>query len=488
MSNNIRSLKTIISVALLSLLLLSTQVFAQTGGLRGTVTDPTKAVIPGANIDVTDISTNAVSKATTDNQGRFNLLLQPGEYEVRVEASGFAPDVKKIRVRLEPLSYNVELRPGAATETISVKTDGYTQLLEEGASAGTVLQEEMLLSLPILTSNVMDLINVMGGVQLAEDPIWGAESTTFAGVPASGVNIQRDGISVNEVRYSSGISTPSRMNLEMLGEMKLILSPVDAEYGFGSGQIIMTTRGGSNAFHGSGTWNIQNTALDSMEWEIKARSYQAARTPDWRNMNNYNITASGPVIRDKVFFNVSWEHQLSRTRAWATSEVLTECARQGIYRYLGGVGPASATGADSAPTYRGVPLREVGKSQPYMTNDGKDAAMLVWSMNVPSVWSDAPDRFTNPLHADGMPRQEYTFGPTAVTDEITSSRTENYIEWVRASIGNLGTPENAWGGANWPGFGDDNGSELSYMTFDNFKGGEIPLFTDGTNGTLNIRG
>ncbi|MCL2165241.1 MAG: carboxypeptidase-like regulatory domain-containing protein, partial [Oscillospiraceae bacterium] len=443
MSNNIRSLKTIMVIALLSLLLLSTQAFAQNGGIRGSVTDATKAVVPNATVTATHIETNTVAKATTDNNGRYSLVnLLSGEYRVRVEAPTFSASEDTVRVRLDILSYNVQLSTGAATETVSVRSDGYLQLLEEGASSGTVIQEEMLLSLPILSGNVLDLINVMGGVQLANDPLFGAEATTFAGVPASGVNIQRDGITVSEVRWSSGISTPSRMNTEMLGEMKLILSPVDAEYGFGTGQIIMTTRSGSNAFRGSGVWNIQNTALDSLEWEIKRNTYNMNRIPDWRNLNQYTLTLSGPVIRDKIFFTLNWDHQLARTRAWATAEVLTECARQGIYRYLGGVGLAEVGATPSAPTSRGVPLRANSSDlMPMMTGDGKDASRVLWSMNVPSVYFEDPRAATDPRYADGMPRHEYRFSNIASQSvtELQNSTTQNYVEWAMWALqGNYG--------------------------------------------------
>ena len=74
---------------------------------------------------------------------------------------------------------------------------------------------------------------------------------------------------MNEVRYNSGIVSPIRVNQEMVGEFKMVLSPVDAEMGRGAGQVQILTKSGANAFHGSGVWNIQNTALDANEWYKK---------------------------------------------------------------------------------------------------------------------------------------------------------------------------------------------------------------------------
>src|SRR5690606_16310413 len=120
-------------------------------------------------------------------------------------------------------------------------------------------------------------------------------------------NISRDGISVNEIRYNSGIVSPSRINTEMVGEFKMILSPVDAEMGRGAGQVQMITKSGANAFHGSGVWNLQNTALDANEFDNKDQ--KVVTEPNWRNLNNYTLSASGPIIKNKTFFFVTWDQQ-----------------------------------------------------------------------------------------------------------------------------------------------------------------------------------
>src|SRR5690606_21885934 len=127
-------------------------------------------------------------------------------------------------------------------------------------------------------------INIMGGVVRAEDPIFSNNQQTFAGVTAGNINIQRDGVTVNDVRYDSGIVSPQRINPEMVGEFKMILSPVDAEMGRGAGQVQIITKSGANAFHGSGVWNIQNSSLDANEFGNKKRGIE----PTWRNLNNYS--------------------------------------------------------------------------------------------------------------------------------------------------------------------------------------------------------
>jgi hypothetical protein len=185
--------------------------------------------------------------------------------------------------------------------------------------------------LPIVNSNVLSLIKVMGGVTLTESPIFGADDTQFAGVSASNVNLTRDGVTANDVRWSTGLNSPVYLNPEMVGEFKMVLAPVDAEMGRGNGQVSVVTRSGGNAYHGSLVWNNQNTFLDANEW------YQnkIGRTRDWRNQNEYTASIGGPIIKNKTFFFASWDHQFSAIRQNnVNQQVPTPCARKGIFRYL----------------------------------------------------------------------------------------------------------------------------------------------------------
>jgi Ca-activated chloride channel homolog len=120
----------------------------------------------------------------------------------------------------------------AGPAAISVSAEDRTQ-----ASSGTVLQQESVSQLPLASNDVMDLINIMEGVVRTEGNIFEKETQTFAGVSGGNVNIQREGITVNEVRYNSGIVSPTGTNQAMAGEFESVLSPVDAEMGRGIGQV-----------------------------------------------------------------------------------------------------------------------------------------------------------------------------------------------------------------------------------------------------------
>jgi Ca-activated chloride channel homolog len=206
-------------------------------------------------------------------------------------------------------------------------------LLESSSSAGVVVPESRVTDLPMVNSNVFSLVKVMGGVTMTENPIFGAADTQFAGVSASNINVQRDGITVNDVRFSTGLNSPVYLNPEMVGEFKMVIAPVDAEMGRGNGQVQVVTRSGSNSFHGSAVWNNQNTALDAQEWYDNLRDVPK----DWRNQNEYTLSLGGPIIKNKTFFFASWDHQLSRLRQNNVNlQVLTPCARKSIFRWFDG--------------------------------------------------------------------------------------------------------------------------------------------------------
>ena len=332
-------------MALLSFMFLSGAVFGQGTGatLTGIVADSSGGVLPGATVTARNVDTGVETRTTSNNTGSYTFPSLPvGLYEIVAEASGFSRAVTpNVRLNVGAQSrLNFTMAVAGTVTEVQVSGTSESLILEAGASTGTVMQEQTLASIPLLSNNVMDLINIMGGVTPADDPVWTAANQTFAGVPASGINVTRDGMSVVEVRNPTGINAATNINTEMVGEFRMVLSPVDAEMGRGAGQVQLTTRSGSNAFHGSAVWSNQNTVLDAHDYSLK----QSGTPKSWRNLNNYMLTASGPLIRNKTFFFATWEHQIARDKQVTNTKVLTPCARKGILRYVSGFDPAAYSG------------------------------------------------------------------------------------------------------------------------------------------------
>ena len=324
-------------LALLSLTLLSATAFGQgtSATLSGNVQDASGGAMVGATITARNVDTGVETRATTNNAGVYNLVLQPGNYEVYADASGFQRTTRS-GVRLAAGSQtNLPLPMAVAGQVTEIEVTGTVEsmILEASASTGTLLQEDVIALIPTLNANAIEAtVNIMGGVtrMTSGSTVFSASGQQIAGISSEMINVSRDGVTVNEVRNPTGIAAASNINPEVVGEMRVILSPVDAELGRGAGQIQVTTRSGSNAFHGSAIWNNQNTALDATDFSVKSRGL----TANWRNVNNYTLTASGPVIKNRTFFFFSWEQQIARDKMIQIPRVMTQCARRGIYRWL----------------------------------------------------------------------------------------------------------------------------------------------------------
>ena len=414
-------------VTLLLFMLVSAPVFGQgsNASLSGTIADSSGGVLPNANITATNTQTGVETRATSNASGLYTFpSLPPGTYSVTADAQGFQRKTMT-DVRLNTSSQNnlpFVLAVAGTTTEVEVTATAESMILEAGASTGAVMQEEIVSQLPVFTGSALDLVQYMGGVVTPPattllNPLFDAANVTFAGVPASNINITRDGVSINEVRFDSGINSPNRINPDIVGEFRMVLSPVDAEMGRGAGQVQVTTRSGSNAFHGSATWNVQNTALDSNEWVNKNR--EQVNPPPWRNLNSYTLTASGPIIRNRTFFFASWDQTIAITKTSITTNVLTPCARKGIYRYLEGVTSSNADLAVPTLTYRdlagfgedGTILRAYQPTRRVVDYDGKILETYTYPESgtlTPTVPSYADDDQLHPgvrygWNAGGLP-------------------------------------------------------------------------------------
>ena len=323
-----------VAAVLLLCLFLSTQAFGQTeASLSGTVTDSSGGVIPGVTVTATNNNTGIVTTNVTNAAGVYSFpRLLPGIYTVKAEQQDFQT---KTVTKLQLLSsqqarLNFELEVKGVETKVEISTSAEQLLLESGSSVGDVLNSETVAELPLVNRNALDLVRVMSGVVMADDTIFNANASSFAGVGADGVNIQRDGVTVNDVRWPAGINAATRVNPDLVGEFRMVLAPVDAEIGRGNAQIQISTRSGTNEYHGSLVWNVQNTALDPNTWENNRNGVE----PPWRNLHQYTASVGGPVIQNKTFFFVLFDGQANKIRTPYNTRVATPCARQGIFRFF----------------------------------------------------------------------------------------------------------------------------------------------------------
>src|SRR5262249_43950079 len=161
------------------------------------------------------------------------------------------------------------LEVGAVSSVVEISISPEAALKETSASIGSVLSEQRVQNLPLVGNNVLSLLTTLPGINFsaAYDPgsntTGGEGANTIAGLGMDTVNVTRDGLSMNDTRYSAQVYgslafSSTRLNPDLIGEVRLILSPVDAELGRGNSQIQISTRSGTNRYSGSATWNVRN--------------------------------------------------------------------------------------------------------------------------------------------------------------------------------------------------------------------------------------
>lgn len=333
-------MKRILGVVLLFSLVGLPNVFGQAGNasVAGFAQDPSGAYIPGVSVTATNTQTGVATTAVTNESGSYNIpSLLPGTYRLSAELPGFKTRVfNDVQLGSSTTGrYNFVLEVGAVSESVEVTAERTSLIAESSPTIGQVLPEKQVRDLPLVTNNVLDLMKTMPGVR---GGIY-SSTTTFAGISASAVNTTRDGLSVQEGRYAYGVGSTTLINPDMVGEFRVILAPVDAETGRGNGQVQILTRSGTNQFHGSGVWNIRNSALDANTWSNNKQVVRGVWTPsptNWQNEHEYSINVGGPIKKNKTFFFFLWDQQIERDRTQMRPVVLTDCARNGIFRYWEG--------------------------------------------------------------------------------------------------------------------------------------------------------
>jgi hypothetical protein len=308
--------------------------------LTGTISDSTGALIPGVSVTATNTATGVVNTVITNESGSYNFpSLLPGTYKVSAELSGFQTQTFT-NVRLgnaDQVRLNVTLQVGGLNTAVEVTVAADTLLAVSSSSIGEVINQQRVADLPTVTNNVLDLYRLTPGIRIDDT----GNSGSVSGLGGLGtVNITRDGVdNVGAARFGASLNGATYMSPDLIGEVRFVVAPVDAEMGRGNGQFQFMTRSGGNEYHGTGVWTVRNTALDANTWannravDPKTGAWKPTQ-PNW--YNNHQLTASlgGPIIKNKTFFFALWDSALMNGRTLQNPVVLTPCARRGIFRYF----------------------------------------------------------------------------------------------------------------------------------------------------------
>jgi hypothetical protein len=301
------------------------------GSISGTVTDASGAAVPAASVTLSNLSTGEKRTAPSGDDGHFTFVnLYQGNYRVDIEKNGFKHFARTsviVEVQQET-RVDAALTVGQVTETVEV-TSQIPLLQTESSSLGQVVEQRKADELPLNGRNIFNLITVSpaavaqggsGGSPVGQNPFsWG--NYQIGGSFANQGAQYLDGQPLNIGYINLPIIIPTQ---DSVGEFKVQYNNLGAEWGkFSGGVVNLSTKSGSNAFHGSGYEYFRNKVLNANEYfnkQTEIGNGQPNEAPPW-TQNQYGFQVGGPVIKDKTFFYVSWEQYRQRTGSPFTTTI-----------------------------------------------------------------------------------------------------------------------------------------------------------------------
>lgn len=274
---------------------------ATTGSIVGRVTDPSNAVVIGAQVTAQNQATGVAYVNSSNATGEYSILnLPPGTYTVTVAKNGFAnSSVKDVTINIDRKQLlDFELKLGAAATTVTVSTAA-TMLQTQTMETGAVIQTQDILDLPLEGRFFLDLTKLVPGVIPAPTNI-NSFSLSVNGQREFANSIQIDGIETTTNRTQDITVVPS---VDSVQEFKVVTSGYNAEFGHAAGGVVsIQTKSGTNAFHGSAYEFYRPDNLAAREF-----AFGPPGPPSNLRQHNYGATLGGPIKRNKTFFFVSYE-------------------------------------------------------------------------------------------------------------------------------------------------------------------------------------
>src|SRR4051812_25776290 len=307
---------------------------AQSGSstIAGLIKDPSGAAIAAAKVNVVNEDTNISVSTVSNGDGLYRVgALVPGHYRVEVDFAGFQTSIQTSLVLEvgQTLAVDVTLDVGKQTDAVDVVGSAPVLDTQTSTVAQTVTRE-MLAALPLPNRAASSLAALAPGVIMIDTGTGTAENYpvfSVAGGRARNQNFILDG---GNASNAVGLTRPQQLTslpVDAMQEFKVISNNYSAEYGHSTGGVVtMSTRAGSNAYHGTLFESLQNDALN-------ARNFFATAKPPIR-LNQFGGTLGGPAVRGRTFFFGTWERPRQLTSDAVVSTVPTLANRQGDFSDL----------------------------------------------------------------------------------------------------------------------------------------------------------
>ncbi|HXW56930.1 MAG TPA: carboxypeptidase-like regulatory domain-containing protein [Candidatus Cybelea sp.] len=341
-------------VILLSLCLLPGFAWGQArteGQLSGVVVDQSGATLPNATLVLDQPSTGFHTVVTSTAAGAYAFPdVQPGSYTLTADAKGFATKIYNTVVVYagRTTDLRVELRVGTVTETVAVSAQA--EVLETSSNTlATTVTGDAIQDLPLNGRDALPFAQLMPGAQVGGDQRF----TTYDALPNGAINISIDGTNDNFSRFrtsTTGFFTGAGLRIGAVDEMTVSTDQLTADAAAeGAITINVTTKHGTNAFHGNGFWETYNSAFDANSFQnnmylydarqiatvdpATSASYLATGRKQPFHINDYGGSLGGPIKKDKLFFFFNFEQENVPSTSLQTTGVLSTAAQGGSFTY-----------------------------------------------------------------------------------------------------------------------------------------------------------
>ena len=305
--------------------------------LRGTVKDPSGALVPNATVTITDNSVNKTFTATTNGEGTYQFpQIPPSHYLITVTAQGLGSESKTAELLVnQPATIDFKLTVQANTITVDVSASAQT-LNTTDASEGGSMGNEMIQALPSETRNVPDLLSLQPGVLYLPNTTDSRSGAVNGGRSDQG-NVTLDGVDDNDQVSGFSFTGVLRETQDSIEEFRVATSNTNADEGRSSGaQVSMVTKSGTNKFHGAAYEYNRPTFTVANDWFNKQAELNsgANNVPGKLIRNIYGGDVGGPIFKNKLFFFGNYEATRKAESTEVSQTVPTAAYQAGSITYV----------------------------------------------------------------------------------------------------------------------------------------------------------
>ena len=316
-----------------------------TTSLRGTIKDPSGAIVPGATVTLLIKGTGQTFTATSKDGGDYELTqLPPAQYTVTVHSAGFGDQVKTAELLVnQPATINFTLSVSAQSETVNVSAEAQT-LNTNDAALGSSTNNATIQALPSETRNVPDLLSLQPGVFFIPLPagqnpaLQDSRSGAVNGGRSDQGNVTLDGVDDNDQVRGLAFTGVLRETQDSVEEFRVTTSNANADAGRSSGaQVSLVTKSGTNKFHGAAYEYYRPTFTVANDFFNKQAELSSGlpNIPGKVLRNIFGGDLGGPILKDKLFFFANYEGSRLAENAQVNRTTPTATYDQGIIQYTG---------------------------------------------------------------------------------------------------------------------------------------------------------